>query len=103
MLETPVSATFPVAYDALNRELRTVPQYFIVRGIPEDIQWTADLVEGISIEPGKLLGHIIWASAPAEGLRAPAECEGEIVWINRRIPYEVMHRRSIPLLRLAAS
>lgn len=101
MLETPISATFPVAYDVLTRELKTVRQYFIVKGIPEQIQWEADIVEGACIEPGRLLGHIIWASAPAEGLRAPAECVGRIEWINGRIPYEIMHRRSIPLLRLA--
>jgi hypothetical protein len=101
MRETPTSATFPVVYEAMNRELRTVRQYFMVRGIPEDIPWEADIVEGDCIAPGKLLGHIIWASAPAEGLRAPAECAGRIEWIERRIPYEVLHRRSIPLLRLA--
>ena len=103
MPKTPISATFPVTYDAMNREIRTVREYFIVRGIPEDIQWKDDIIESAGIEAGKLLGHIIWASPPAEGLRAPAECQGRIEWINRRIPYEVMHRRSVPLLRLAAS
>lgn len=103
MPEQPISATSPVVYEAVNRELRSVPQYFMAKGIPEDIPWAADIVEGACIEPDKLLGHIIWASPPAECLQAPAGCKGRIEWINRRIVYEVMHRVPITLLRLAAS
>jgi hypothetical protein len=103
MPEPTISVTSPVVYDAMTRELRTVRQYFIDKGIPEDIQWQADIVEGARLAEGKLLAHIIWTSPPAERLHAPAGCEGRIEWLNTRIAYEVMHRRSIILLRLDAS
>jgi hypothetical protein len=103
MPEPTISVTSPVVYDAMNRELRTVRQYFIDKGIPEDMQWEAYIGEGARIDAGKLLAHIIWARPPAERLRAPEGCEGRIEWLNTRIAYEVMHRRSIILLRLAAS
>jgi hypothetical protein len=103
MPEPTISIMSPVVYDATTRELRTVRQYFIDHGIPEDIQWQADVVEGASIEEGKLLAHIIWTSRPAQRLPAPVGCAGRIAWLNTRIAYEVMHRRSIILLRLATS
>jgi hypothetical protein len=103
MPEPLISATSPVVYDAKNRELRTVRQYFSARGIPEDIQWEAGIDEGACIDANALLGHIIWASAPPDPLRAPEGCVGKIEWINKRIVYEVMHRRAVPLLRLAAN
>jgi hypothetical protein len=95
--------TSSVVYDARNRELRTVRAYFLEKGLPEDIMWEANIIEGARIEADVLLGHIIWAEAPAEPLKAPADCAGQIEWLNERIAYEVLHRRSVPLLRLAAS
>jgi hypothetical protein len=103
MPEPTLSVTSPVVYDAMNRELKTVRQYFIDKGIPEDIQWEADIIEGARIEAGKPLGHINWVRPPAVRLHAPEGCEGRIEWLNTRIAYEVMHRRSIILLRLEAS
>src|SRR5574341_988108 len=91
----------PVVYDAINRELRTVPDYFAQRHVSVlDIAWQGGVAEGAHITSGQLLARIIWDGEPEEPLTAPAGCVGTIVWLNEHIAYELLHRRSEVLLRL---
>lgn len=93
----------PVVYDPITRELRTVPKYFQEeeRAV-QDIRWEDDIRVGVRIEPGKLLAYIIFDAPPPEPMYAPDACEGEIEWINPRIPYEWLDLRPVTLLRLKA-
>ena len=93
----------PVVYDAANRELKTVRDYFAQRRVAVlDIAWQARITEGARIIPHQFLARIRWDGEPEEFLTTPADCAGTIVWLNERIPYELLHRRSEVLLRLAA-
>ncbi len=93
----------PVVYDSMNRELRTVREYFErqERAVL-DIGWQPDIREGVRIEPGRLLGHIVWDSPPPEPVLAPPGCGGRIAWMNPRIEYEFLDLESVTLLRLEA-
>jgi hypothetical protein len=96
-------STMPVIYEAVNRELNTVKDYFAQAGISVlDIQWLQGVEENEDITAGRLLGHIIWANCPPVPLVAPEGCTGEIEWINGRIELEKLHLATQKLLRLKA-
>ncbi len=96
--------TSPVVYEAMNRELKTVKDYFAPIEVSVlGIEWEAGIEVGAEITPGQLLGYIVWDGPPKERLEAPEECEGTIEWKNGQIRYEFFHRQSQELLRLAAS
>jgi hypothetical protein len=102
MPEDPSDA--PVVYDAVNRELRTVSDYFAEK--EEEvltIRWEDGVEEGEQIASGQLLAHIIWDGAPEESLIAPAGCTGVIAWVNGQIEYEKLDLRPEVLLRLETS
>ena len=95
--------TEPVVYESTNRELRTVPKYFQEEDrAVQHIKWEDDIKVGVRIEPCRLLAHIIFDKPSPEPLHAPEACEGEIEWINPRIPYEWLDLRPVTLLRLKA-
>ena len=102
MSENP--STSPVVYDAMNRELRTVRDYFAEReeGVL-NIKWEPGIEEGAQISPGQLLAHIDWSGGTKEPLEAPSGCGGRIEWINGQIAYEMLDLRPEALLRLEAS
>jgi len=96
--------TSPVVYEAMNRELKTVKDYFAHIGISViGIEWEAEIEVGTEITPGQLLAYIVWDGPPKERLEAPVECGGRIEWKNGQIKYEWLHLESQVLLRLAAS
>lgn len=102
MSENP--STSAVVYDAMNRELRTVRDYFAQRDeVVLNIKWQPGIEEGAQIAPGQLLAHIDWDGAPEEPLKAPSGCGGRIEWINGQIEYEKLDLRPEVLLRLEAS
>ena len=89
----------PVSYDALNGELRTVRRFFVEKAEAVlMIRWKLGIKKGAVIAPGDLLATIVWDESPDEPILAPAECAGEVDRTNRRIPYERIRRRTIPLL-----
>ena len=94
----------PVVYDPVNRELRTVSDYFAEKEEEVlNIRWEDGIEEGAEVEPNQRLAHIIWDGADQEPIDAPPECAGVIVWINGQIEYEKLDLRPEPLLRLKAS
>lgn len=100
MSENPVAD--PVAYEPINRELKTVPGYFQEQDrTVQDVRWQEDI--GVQITPGRLLAHIIFEPPPPEPVYAPEGCTGEIEWINRRIPHEWLDVKPLTVLRLKAS
>ncbi len=96
--------TSPVVYEVMNRELKTVKDYFASIGVSViGIEWEAGIKVGEKITPSQLLGYIVWDGPPKERLEAPAECEGRIEWKNGQIEYGWLHLQVQELLRLAAS
>lgn len=96
-------STSPIVYDAMNRELRTVRDYFAERDEEVlNIKWQPGIEEGAQIAPGELLAHIDWSEGTKEPLEAPSGCGGRIEWINGQIEYEKLDLRPEVLLRLEA-
>ncbi len=94
----------PVVYDAANRELRTVKDYFAAReGQVLSIKWENDIEEGEEISSGDHLAQIIWEGADEESIHAPPGCTGVIDWINGQIEYEKLDLKPQVLLRLGPS
>ncbi|MFQ6093869.1 MAG: hypothetical protein ACE5OR_14550 [bacterium] len=93
----------PVVYDAMNRELRTVRDYFAQSDEEVlNIKWQPEIEEGAQIVPGQLLAHIDWSGGIKDPLEAPSGCGGRIEWINGQIEYEKLDLRPEVLLRLEA-
>lgn len=93
----------PVVYDAMNRELRTVRDYFAQSDKEVlNIKWQPEIEEGAQIVPGQLLAHIDWTGGTKDPLEAPSGCGGRIEWINGQIEYEKLDLRPEVLLRLEA-
>jgi hypothetical protein len=85
----------------MNRELRTVRDYFAERDEEVlNIKWQPGIEEGAQIAPGELLAHIDWSGGTKEPLDAPSGCGGRIEWINGQIEYEKLDLRPEVLLRL---
>jgi hypothetical protein len=94
----------PVVYDAANRELRTVKDYFAAReGQVLNIKWEKEINEGEEISSGDHLAQIIWEGADEEPIHAPPGCTGVIDWINGQIEYEKLDLKPQALLRLGPS
>jgi hypothetical protein len=93
----------PVVYDAMNRELRTVRDYFVQRDEEVlNIKWQPGIEEGAKIVAGQLLAHIDWSGGTKDPVEAPSGCGGRIEWINGQIEYEKLDLRPEGLLRLEA-
>lgn len=93
----------PVVYDAMNRELRTVRDYFAQSDEEVlNIKWQPGIEEGTQIVPGQLLANIDWSGGTKDPLKAPSGCGGRIEWINGQIKYEKLDLRPEALLRLEA-
>lgn len=95
--------TSPVVYEAGNRILRTVQEYFVQcdRAVIQ-IKWQPGIDAGRHVAPGQLLARIVWDGLPDEDMLAPAGCDGTIAWINQNIAYDLLHLAPIDLLGLAA-
>ena len=98
------SVASPVVYDSTNRELRTVQAYFAQKGIGVlDIMWQTGVAVGGQVASDMLLAHIIWTSGPADPLKAPIGCTGNIEWMNPRIPYVFLDSETVTLFRLSVA
>jgi len=94
----------PVVYEAGNRILRTVQEYFAQRGRAViQIQWQPGIDVGGRVAPGQLLARIVWDGLPDEDMLAPAGCAGTIAWIDKNICYELLQLVPLDLVGLAAS
>lgn len=91
-----------VAWDNINRELRTVPEAFGARprGVLS-VVWRAGVEVGGAVKAGAELADIQWADNTRDVVRAPAGCSGSIAAVNRDIAFETLHTPpSVTLLRL---
>ena len=93
----------PVVYDAANRELKTIKDYFAQIEKPViGIEWEKDIAVGAKIKSAQLLAQIVWGDATQTPILAPSKCTGRIDCQNGQIEYEWLHIQPQVLLRLAA-
>jgi len=70
-------------YNAVTRELVSVPDGFVEEGtVPIRLDWTG-LEIGDDVAPGAVIGHWIWQTGRTE-IRAPAGCAGTV--LDLRVP-----------------
>ena len=82
-----------VTYDPINRELRTVPDFFAARNTSmELLSWCEGIKKGAKIKENVPLADIFWDDGTSEVLTAPPGCAGVIESTNRRILYENLHK-----------
>jgi len=81
-----------VIYDPINRELRTVPDFFVARNSSmELLSWRKGIKGGVKIKENTELADIFWDDGKKNVLKAPTGCAGIIQSTNRRILYENLH------------
>ena len=81
-----------VTYDPINRELRTVPDFFAARNSSiELLSWRKGIKKGTEIKENTELADIYWDDGTKDVLKAPTGCAGIIESTNRRIKYEILH------------
>ena len=69
----------PYIYDPVNRELRTVPEYF--RTSEKEylgFERAEDITLGSPIAPGKVLGAVHWDDGSVLHVVAPENCTGKV-------------------------